>query len=101
RHPAGPPIYPVYISDRILVEEFDMTPLRDLFGTIFDAIAPLKKESLRIVRRFNLYSTVRQPSAKQVAYVLWNERDERQRDDILGFDRFYRQVRYAFNQLEA
>lgn len=100
RHPASPPNYPVYLADRVLIEEFDLTPLRDHFGTLFDAISPERKDILRIVRRFNRYSKTPYPSAKQTAFALWYERDERHVNDIHGFDRFYRRVRDAFNRLE-
>jgi predicted HTH transcriptional regulator len=100
RHPASHPIYPVYVADRVLIEEFDLTPLRVHFGTVFDAISPERKQILRIIHRFNRYSKNPYPSAKQTAFVLWSEQDERPGNEVRGFDRFYRQVRHAFNKLE-
>jgi predicted HTH transcriptional regulator len=100
-HQASKKEYPVYVADRIFFAESDLTPLREFFGSFFDAIDPFDKDVLRIVHRFNQYSKIQHPSAKQVAFVLWNESAEHEGSEIRAFDRFYRRIRNIFNRLEG
>jgi ATP-dependent DNA helicase RecG len=99
KHPQGPPAYPIYIADRVLMTRRNTTELRALFGSGFDPLDKLAKDALDVVYRFNHYSKAKAVSAKQAAFTLWYE-EGGNGQDILAFDAFYRKVRRAFNKLE-
>ena len=99
KHPAGTPIHPVYVADRVLMQTNYLAGLRELFGTSFDSLSQFSKDILGAVYRFNRFSKASVASAKQVCFSLWYERSDR-KDDIEEFDAFYRKVRYSFNKLE-
>ncbi|MBI5153780.1 putative DNA binding domain-containing protein [Candidatus Poribacteria bacterium] len=99
KHPAGTPTHPVYVACRTLMAKDCFGELRKLFGDGFDALNQLPKRVLSSVYRFNRFSKLRFPSAKQTAFVLWSE-DHPSVQDIKAFDLFYRRVRNAFNNLE-
>jgi hypothetical protein len=99
KHPASSATHPVYVADRTLVRRDYLAELRERFGERFDAVAPLLKEVLGLVYRFDRYSKAGAVSAKETSFELWAARGGGQ--DIRAFDAFYRQVRRAFNALEA
>jgi len=98
--PESPPLHPVYVADRVLMQDDYTGLLRERFGAFaFDSINDLLKDILGIVYRFGEFSKAGYVSAKQTAFLLW-WRQSKPASDIQGFDTFYRKVRYAFNKLE-
>jgi len=98
KHDLSTSIYPIYVSDRVLVRKDYVQELRQQFGLIFDGLQDLHKQILSIVYRYNNYSQQRLVSAKAASFSLWYERDGSS-SDIKQFDTFYRKVRFAFNRL--
>lgn len=98
KHSASTANYPIYIVDRVLNNRTYLNELRQMFGIGFDDLAPLLKQILGVVFRFNHYSKEKTVSAKQASYSLWYESGVS--GGIEQFDTFYRKVRYAFNKLE-
>lgn len=100
KHPLSTPIYPVYVADRQLMTKSFLPQLRQLFGQGFDALDRLSKDTLEMIHRFNHYSKLCHPSAKQVSFSLYYEANGSSLS-IKEFDTFYRRVRNVFNRLEA
>jgi len=98
KHRSSTAMYPIYVSDRVLVRKDYLLELRAMFGVRFDALDGLLKEVLSIVYRFNHYSKAQLVSAKLASFNLWYNRGGA--GDIKQFDIFYRKVRRAFNKLE-
>ena len=100
RHPASPPLHPIYVADRILMLDDYTRELREMLGSLsFDPLNQLLKDILGMIYRFNHFSKNRWISARQAALMLWWRQPE------LGtaaraFEGFYRKVKYAFNKLE-
>jgi hypothetical protein len=99
KHPASTAAYPIYISDRVLVQRSYVRELRALFGEGFDGLDDTAKGVLGVVYRHNHFCKVKQVSAKQTAFALWYERGAPE-GDIKQFDTFYRKVRNTFNKVE-
>jgi ATP-dependent DNA helicase RecG len=99
KHRASPPIYPIYVADRVLVRKDYILELRQQFGLMFDALDDLHKQVLSVVYRYNHYSRKKLVSAKVASFNLWHERAGSS-GDIEQFDAFYRKVRYVFNRLQ-
>lgn len=98
KHPDSPPLYPVYIVNRELIKENYTDELRKLFGDAYDMLKPDYKDSLNAVYRYQNYSRLNAPNAKQIARYLWMQQEGRD-DDIRGFDNFARKIRGIFNRL--
>lgn len=98
RHAASTPTHPVFVADRLLVRREFFAELQALFGAALEPLAPLQREVLSAVYRFDRFSTAGAVSAKEASFELWASRGGAQ--DIQAFDAFYRQVRRAFNALE-
>ncbi len=98
KHAASTPTHPVYVPDRALVRRDYVDELRELYGKRFDDCAPLLKDVLGAVFRFDRFSGFGAVSAKETSFELWSSRGGEQ--NIQAFDAFYRQVRRAFNALE-
>jgi ATP-dependent DNA helicase RecG len=99
KHAASTPNYPIYVSDRVLMNRGCLTELRSMFGTGFDGLDSFVKQILGVVYRFNHYSKAEVVSAKQASYSLWYEGGGGASGGIEQFDSFYRKVRYVFNKL--
>jgi hypothetical protein len=98
-HECSLPEYPVYVPCRTLMQTDYRRELRAQFGLRFDSLPPLHQQILSVVYRHGRYSTRTAVSAKATSLDLWAR--EGRPNDILQFDRFYRQVRTAFNKLES
>jgi predicted HTH transcriptional regulator len=99
KHPSSTANYPIYVTDRALMNRGYVTELRALFGPGFDVLDALAKHVLGVVYRFNHFSKAKVVSAKQASYSLWYEGGGAS-GGIEQFDSFYRKVRYIFNKLE-
>jgi len=99
KHPMSTAAYPIYISDRVLVQKTYTRELRDWFGEAFHGLDETAQGSLGVIYRHNHFCKVRQVSAKQAAFALWYERGI-PAGDIQRFDAFYRKVRNTFNRLQ-
>ena len=97
-HECSLPEYPVYVACRPLMQTDYRRELREQFGLRYDALPLLHQQILGVVYRHGLYSTRTAVSAKATSLDLWARQGRP--NDILQFDRFYRQVRTAFNKLE-
>ncbi len=98
RHDESPDLYPIYVADRELMRTEYSPELRDMFGEEFNDLSPLHQYILSLGYRQNRYSSIKSLTAKRASYTLWANRGG-QDDDIRGFDKYYRSVRYAFNRL--
>jgi len=99
KHPSSPPLYPIYLADRVLLSSNYLEELRQMFGPGLDALAPFLKEILSIVYRFNHFSKAHFVSAKQASFIFWSQKFPEQ-EGIHQFDVLYRKVRRSFNKLE-
>lgn len=87
----------VFVVDRAIMEDRFQSDLLKLFGDQFKMLDEMHQRALGVVCRYGRYSSYAGASAKQVARTLWAE--DRRRESIDEFDRFYRKIRRAFNQL--
>ena len=99
KHPLSTAAYPIYVTDRVLVQRSYARELRELFGEAFDGLDETAKESLGVVYRHNQFCTIGSVSAKQATFALWYERGGTD-NNIKEFDAFYRKLRNIFNKLE-
>ncbi len=97
-HPASPELYPVYMAAPELMRKNWHSELLDLFGSSYTTLAPQYKDVLEVAYLHGRFSSLKPVSAKRVSQYLWAHQ-ERERDDIEEFDRFYRSVRYTINML--
>jgi len=97
-HECSLPEYPVYVPCRTLTQTDYRRELRAQFGLRYDALESLDQQILSVVYRHGRFSTRTAVSAKSTSLDLWAY--QKRPNDILQFDRFYRQVRTAFNKLE-
>jgi hypothetical protein len=88
----------VYVPCRTLTQTDYRRELRAQFGLRYDALESLDQQILSVVYRHGRFSTRTAVSAKSTSLDLWAY--QKRPNDILQFDRFYRQVRTAFNKLE-
>lgn len=99
RDPRSLDLYPVYVADRKLLSNHFETELGQLFGSSFVQMPLAWRKVVAAIYRYNQFSSKRAVSAKQVSFALWAT-EEHDRTDIIAFDRFYRNIRHVFNQLE-
>lgn len=99
KHSSSQSFYDVYVADRVLLTRGYLTELRTLFGAAFDALAPLRKDVLGVVYRYNTFSKIKFVNAKQVSFALWFE-GHGAGGDIKQFESFDRSIRRSFNALE-
>jgi ATP-dependent DNA helicase RecG len=99
KHPLSTAAYPIYVTDRALVQRSYTYELRELFGEAFVGLDATSKESLGVMYRHDLFCTVASVSAKQAAFALWYEAGGTD-NHIKEFDSFYRKIRNVFNKLE-
>jgi hypothetical protein len=100
RHPDSPPLHPIYVVDRVLMQDDYIAQLRSHFGPLgFDPLKPMLKDVLGMIYRFNHFSKNRWVSARQAALILWWHQPEFA-TDVRAFEGFYRKIKYAFNRLE-
>jgi ATP-dependent DNA helicase RecG len=101
RHPSGTDAYPVYVADRVLMnEDWHLPELRTIFGAALDGISLMAKQVLGVIYRFDNYAKEPGSTAKQAAFSLWPMQPDNE-DAIRAFDTFYRRVRRTFNQLHS
>lgn len=100
RHPQSPPLHPIYVVDRVLMQDDYTSELRGMIGAMaFDPLNPLLKDVLGMIYRFNNFSRNRWVSARQTALMLWWQQPDFG-TGVRAFEGFYRKVKYAFNKLE-
>ena len=99
KHSVSTAAYPVFVADRVLVQQSYRKDLRKLFGQAFDSLDETAQATLGVVYRQNHFSNEPNVSAKQAAFALWYEKNGPP-GDIQQFDSFYRKVRNLFNKLE-
>jgi hypothetical protein len=99
KHQLSTAAYPIYVTDRVLVQRSYNHELRDLFGEAFDGLDATSKESLGVMYRHDQFCMVASVSAKQAAFALWYEGGGTD-NNIKEFDSFYRKIRNVFNKLE-
>lgn len=101
QHLSGTNIYPVYLADRILMnEDLHLPELRQVFGAALDGLPSIAKKILGVIYRFDNFAKEPGSSAKQAAFSLWPAQPG-DGDAIRAFDTFYRRVRRTFNQLHS
>ena len=99
KHPTSTAAYPIYISDRVLVQRSYTRELRELFGLGFNVLDETSRDALGVIYRHNKFCKLPHVSAKQAAFALWYGRGGTN-SDIKAFDTFYRKVRNIFNKIE-
>lgn len=99
RHAISTAAYPVYVADRVLVQQGYTRELRAMFGAAFDDLDETSKGALGVIYRHNHFCKTGSVSAKQAAFALWYESGGAE-GDIKAFDTFYRKVRNTFNKIE-
>ncbi|NJM40971.1 MAG: hypothetical protein HC853_09455 [Anaerolineae bacterium] len=99
KHAASTSNYPIYISDRNLVQKDYFHELSEKYGENYAALDGMSKEVLSVVYRYNTFSKTPGVSAKMTAFNLWNSQGQ-SGDDIKAFDTFARRIRRIFNNLE-
>lgn len=99
KHPLSTAAHPIYIADRVLVQQSYSRELLALFGPAFEGLNETARSALGVVYRHNHYCKVPEVSAKQAAFALWYE-SGKPPGDIQQFDTFYRKLRNTFNKLE-
>ncbi|MGO8674761.1 MAG: RNA-binding domain-containing protein [Limisphaerales bacterium] len=100
RHTESPPLHPIYVVDRVLMQDDYTADMRNLLGPpAFDPLNSILKDVLGIIFRFNNFSKNRWVSARQAALILWWRQPDF-RTDVRAFEGFYRKIKYAFNKLE-
>lgn len=99
KHAQSTPNYPIYIVDRVLMKRGYVQELKDLFGSVFDVLKPVEKQTLGMIYRFNHFSKEKIVSAKRASFALWYDGGGTH-DGIEAFDSYYRKIRYVFNKLE-
>jgi predicted HTH transcriptional regulator len=100
KHQRSTSIHPIYVVDRVLMQDGYRQELQALFGeTLLAALEPVSRRCLDVLYRNERYSKSQAVTAKMAAFSLWYE-EKGALQDIKAFDAFYRKVRYAFNKLE-
>jgi hypothetical protein len=96
-HPASDRFREVYVVCRELVTDDHLNEVRQLFGSDFDRLDSIARETLNMILMAEKYSKDGGLNAKQVSRLLKNRlRDEYQRR---GDDEFYRAIRYRVERL--
>jgi ATP-dependent DNA helicase RecG len=96
-HQASDRFREVYVVCRELATDDYLNEVRQLFGSDFDALDTIAKETLNMILVAEKYSTEGGLNAKQVSRLLKNRlRDESQNR---GEDEFYRAIRYRVERL--
>ncbi len=96
RHPDSPMPYHVYLVDRVLTQSDFSSPLRDMFGTVYDDLSSDYQDVLQAIYQHNQYSTSPTISANRTASFLYLKKNA----PAIDLDNFKRKVRYIFNRLE-
>ncbi len=99
QHPMSTPVYPIYVVDRVLIQDGYQAELQELFGAAVRELDELNRAVLDVVFRQGKYSRAHATTAKSAAFSLWYDRRGGS-ESIREFDSFYRRVRYGFNKLE-
>jgi DNA-binding MarR family transcriptional regulator len=99
KHPRSTAIYQIYVADRVLMQADYRAELEALFGELLSTFDPTTRDCLSVMYRRGQFSRIKQVTAKMAAFAIWYSTEGR-REDIRGFDRFYRKIRQTFKNME-
>lgn len=90
----------VYVANREFLQNSYSKELFEIFGDLYAVLnEAVAKPVLNVIWRFNHYSSIVNPSARQVALFIWA--DQGNSLAIKEFDDFNRRVRYAIEKMTA
>lgn len=100
KHERSTTLHPIYLADRVLMQDAYRSELEILFGGGIASLEPTARRCLDVIYRHGRFSQTKAVTAKTAAFALWYA-EKGGIQDIKEFDAFYRKVRYAFNKLES
>ena len=99
KYKDSPPIYPIYLVDKILSKVEFNQELYDIFGTHFDLLSNDYKEVLNTVYLHNHFSKIRTVTAYSISAYLYFKKNITVTDEK-DYQNYKRKIRTIFNRLE-
>ena len=93
------PNIPIFVLNRVLMQEEYIDELRAIFGGRFDELSEINKQVLSLIYQFNHYNKNHSISATQAGRLLF-ERTEKMANSS-AFDNFKRKIYTVFKKLVA